>query len=224
MAEPVTDSTEVYKTAKEFVSVEQGQQLGAAEPDQCVLNVKTQRQRDTVEFTHSLLSSWCAACVFGKAADDLHRRRQDSDLEDASSDRTDIAAETGIEKVLMNHDHGSVTAMTGPNEVTVYTVRVDCERLDEWRSGVCSLKCQNETAEITSLNTIVTTRRVKTIPRNTTRYSHDSLGHCESSITEVERQTRVFISHTWRAEHKCDSDRHVAWTITQRTVNAEEQT
>ena len=28
---------------------------------------------------------------------------------------------------------------------------------------------------------------------------------------------------TWRADHKCDSDRRVAWTITQRTVNAEEQ-
>ena len=90
--------------------------------------------------------------------------------------------------------------------------------------GVCSLKCQNETAEITLLNTVDRTRRVKTIPRDTTRYSHDSLGHRESSIKEVEKQIRVFISHTWRADHKCDSDRHVAWTITQRTVNAEEQT
>ena len=70
----------------------------------------------------------------------------------------------------------------------------------------------------------VKTRRVKTIPRNTTRYSHDSLRHCESSIKEVEKQISVFISHTWRADHKCDSDRHVAWTITQCTVNAEEQT
>ena len=34
----------------------------------------------------------------------------------------------------------------------------------------------------------------------------------------------VFISHTWRADHKCDSDRHVDWTITQCTVNTEEQT
>ena len=96
-----------------------------------------------------------------------------------------------------------------------------------WRIGVCSLKCQNEAAEITLLNTVDRTRRVKTIPRNTTRYSHDSLGHCESSsIKEVEKQIRVFVSHTWRADNKCDSDsgRHVAWTITQRTVNAEEQT
>ena len=65
--------------------VEQGQLLRAAEPDQRVLKVKTQRQRDTVEFTHSLLG------VIGEAAADLHRRRQGSDLEDASFDRTDIA-------------------------------------------------------------------------------------------------------------------------------------
>ena len=69
VAEPATDSTEVDKTSKESVSVEQGQLLRTAEPDQCVLKVKTQRQRDTVEFTHSLLG------VNGKAADDPHRRR-----------------------------------------------------------------------------------------------------------------------------------------------------
>ena len=62
VAEPVTDFTGVYKTLKESVSVEQVQQLRAAEPDQCVLKVKTQRQRDTVEFTHSLLG------VIGEAA------------------------------------------------------------------------------------------------------------------------------------------------------------
>ena len=67
VAEPVTDFTEVYKTLKESVSVEQGQLLRAAEPDRCVLKVKTQRQRDTVEFTHSLLG------VNGKIADDPHR-------------------------------------------------------------------------------------------------------------------------------------------------------
>ena len=139
VAEPVADSTEVYKTAKESVSVEQGQPLRAAEPDQCVLNVKTQRQRDTVEITHSLLSSWCTACVYGRASDDLHRRRQDSYLEDASSDRTDIAGETGTDKVLVNLDHGSVTAMTGPNEVTVYTVRVGCERFEMWRHVMCAV-------------------------------------------------------------------------------------
>ena len=41
---------------------------------------------------------------------------------------------------------------------------------------MCSLKGQNETAEVASLNTVGTSRRVKTIPRNTPRYSHDSLG------------------------------------------------
>ena len=33
VAEPVADSTEVYKTTNESVSVEQGQLLRAAEPD-----------------------------------------------------------------------------------------------------------------------------------------------------------------------------------------------
>ena len=53
VAEPVTDFTEVYKTLKK--SVEQGHLLRAAEPDQCVLKAKSRRQKDTVEFTHSLL-------------------------------------------------------------------------------------------------------------------------------------------------------------------------
>ena len=161
VTEQVTDSTEVHKTAKESVSVEQEQLLRAAEPDQCILNVKTQRQRYTVEFAHSLLG------VNGEAADDLHRRRQDSDPEDASFDRTDVAA------------------VTEPKEVTLYTVRVGCERLEMWRFGVRSLKCQNETADITSLNTVDRTRRVKTIPRNKTRYSHDSLGRSEDNETDL---------------------------------------
>ena len=90
-----------------------------------------------------------------------------------------------------------------------------------WGFGVCGLECHNETAEITLHDTDDTKRRVKTTLRNTPKYSHDSLGHCESSIKEVEKQIRVMISHTWRADHKCDSDRHVAGTITQCTVNAE---
>ena len=67
VAEPATDSTEVCKTTKESVSVEQVQILRATEPDQCALKVKTQRKRNTVEFTHSL-----AACVYGENADHLH--------------------------------------------------------------------------------------------------------------------------------------------------------
>ena len=77
--------------------------------------------------------------MYGKAADDLHR--QDSDLEDPSFDRADIAAEAGIDKVLVNHNNGAV-AVTGPNEVTLFTVQVVCERFAMWRSGVCSLNCQ----------------------------------------------------------------------------------
>ena len=73
-------------------------------------------------------------------------------------------------------------------------------------------------------NIVDQTRRVNTIPRNTTRYAHDSLAHCESSIKEVEKQIRVFIAHTWRAHHKCDSDRHVAGMSKQCIVNAEEPT
>ena len=159
----VTDSTEGDTTSNESVSVEQGQLLRTAEPDQCVVKVKT--------LTHALLG------VYGEADDDLHRRRQDSDLEDASFDRTDIAADAGMDSVLLNHNNGAV-AMT----VTEYTVRVCCDGLDEWRSGVCSLNWQNEVAETTLLNTDDRTRRVRTILRNTLRYSHASLGHCESSV------------------------------------------
>ncbi len=86
-----------------------------------------------------------------------------------------------------------------------------------------SLKCQNETAKITLQNTIATTRRVKTIARNTLRYSQDNLGHCESFIKEVWKQIHVFISHTWTAGYQCDRDRYATWTITRYAINAEEQ-
>ena len=65
VAELVADSTEVFETTMESVSLEQGQLLRAAEPDQCVLNLKTRRQREIVECTHSLLG------LYVKAADDL---------------------------------------------------------------------------------------------------------------------------------------------------------
>ena len=54
VAEPDADSTEVCKTTKKSVSVEQGHLPRAAEPHQIVLKMETRRQRDTVEFTHSL--------------------------------------------------------------------------------------------------------------------------------------------------------------------------
>ena len=115
--------------------------------------------------------------MYGQASDDLHRRRGDSDLEDALYERSDMAA------------------VTDPKDATGYMVQVSCDRF-----GVCSLKGQNETAAITLHDTDDTTRRAKTIPRNTTRYSNDSLGHCEG----VDKQIREFISHTWRAGHQCD--------------------
>ena len=81
--------------------------------------------------------------MYGKASDELHRRQQDSDLEDASFGRTDIAAEAGMDKVLENHNNRAVV-VTGLKEVTERVVQVGCDGLDEWRSGVCSLECQNE--------------------------------------------------------------------------------
>ena len=56
-----------------------------------------------------------------------------------------------MDKVLVNHAQGSVAAVTGPNEVTECMVRVGCERFEMLRFGVCSVKCQNGTAEITYL-------------------------------------------------------------------------
>ena len=85
-------TTEIYKTANEIVSVEQGQLLRAVEADQGVLKEKAKRQRVILEFTQPLLGPWCTACAYGKAADDPRRRRQDSALEDTSFDRTNIAA------------------------------------------------------------------------------------------------------------------------------------
>ena len=140
--------------------------------------------------------------MYGKAADDIHRRRRDSDLEDGLFERTDMAA------------------VTEPKDTTEYMARVSCGKLDEWRYGVCSLMFQNETAATTLHDTDDTTRRAKTIPRNTTRYSHDSWGHCE----EVEKQMRVFIFHTSGADQECNRDRRATWTFTQYTVDVEEQT
>ena len=117
---------------------EQGQLLRAAEPDQGVLKVRTQRQGDIVELTRSLLGD------YGKAVEDLHRRRQDPKIENASVDRTDTAT------------------ITGPNEVTEYKVRVGGDLLDELRFGECSLKCPNGTIERTLQNSVDHTIRFKT--------------------------------------------------------------
>ena len=119
--------------------------LRAAEPEQRAPKVKTQRQRDTVEFTHSPLG------VNGKAADVPHRRRQDarySGLDVASFGHRDISVEVGMFnkklkfKVLVSHRSGAAAALEGPKDVTKYTVRVGRGWLGEWRSGACSLKGQ----------------------------------------------------------------------------------
>ena len=59
VAEPVTDSTEVHKTTKKSVSIEQTHLPRGAEPDQGVLKMETRRLRDTVEFTHT----HCEVCM-----------------------------------------------------------------------------------------------------------------------------------------------------------------
>ena len=100
--------------------------------------------------------------------------------------------------------------MTGPNEVTEYKVRVGCDRLDEWRIGVCSLRCQDETAEIALQNTVDRTRRVKTVLRNTPRYSHDTLVHCECEETDTLNATATGVLHgrLHNAQSKLRKKRH----------------
>ena len=144
VAEQFPDPAEVGKTSKESVSIEQGQPLRAAEPDQCASKVSakpipetpTQRQRDIHELTHFPPFSWCAAYVYGKAADDPHRRQQDareSGLDVVSFDHADISAEVGMAnkklkvKVLVSHNSGSIAAMEGPKHVTEYMVRFVCD-------------------------------------------------------------------------------------------------
>ena len=74
-------------------------------------------------------------------------------------------------------------------------------------------------AAITLQNAVERTRRVKRILRNTSRYSHDSLGHWESAIKELKKQVRAMIFHTLVVNHKCDRDRHAARTNTHYIVD-----
>ena len=189
----------------QMAPIQEGGAASSTDPDQCALKVRakpiletpTQRQRDIHELTHLPPVSWCPAFVYGIAADNPRRRRQDSGeygLDFASFDHADISAEVGMAnkklkfKVLVSHNSGSVAALEGPKDVTEHMVRFVCDMLETWGFGVCILKCQNAPAEITLQNTVVTTRQVKTIPRNTPRYSHGSFGHCESVIKEVEKR------------------------------------
>ena len=53
------------------------------------------------------------------------------------------------------------------------------------------------------------TRQFKTIPRNTHRYSHGSLGHCESAIKDVEKQMRAILFPMY-ADYNWNSDKFPA--------------
>ena len=77
------------------------------------------------------------------------------------------------------------------------------------------LKGPKKTAEITLLNIVDRSRRVKKILRNTSRYSHDSLGHCGSQ-TGGATDTSI---HFHTLEQTTN-----ATATTQCSVNAEEQT
>ena len=125
--------------------------------------------------------------------------------------------------MLMNHNDTSVAAMAGPKDVAEKMVRVVCDRVGTWRFGVCSLKCQNGTAEITSQNATDRTRRVETTLRNTSRYSHNSFGSLGSDVKQAEKQIRATILHTLMTDYKFDSDRLAAQTIEHYTANADEQ-
>ena len=94
-------------------------------------------------------------------------------------------------KVLVSHRSGSVGALEGPKDVTEHMVRFVCDVLEMGFWCVCVFKCQNDPAEIALQNAVVRTRQFKTIPRNTPRYSHGCLGHCESAIKKVETQIRA---------------------------------
>ena len=94
----------------------------------------------------------------------------------------------------MSHRSGAVAALEGPTDVTEHMVRFVCDVLETWGFGVCVFKC-NEPAEMALQNAVVRTRQFKTIPRNTPRYSHGSLGHCESAIKEVEKQMCNVVSN-----------------------------
>ena len=72
------------------------------------------------------------------------------------------------------------------------------------------LKCQNEPVEAALQNAVVRTRPFKTIPRNTPRYSHGSLGRCESAIKEVEKQMRATLFQMY-VDYNCNSDKFPVW-------------
>ena len=108
--------------------------------------------------------------------------------------------------------------MTGPNEVTEYKFRVGGDRLDAWRFGECSLKCQNGTTERKLQNTVDHYEKIQ--DKSTKHTNVFALWFRSSGIIHQ----RGGETDTWRADHKCDSDTRAAWTITRCTVKVEEQT
>ena len=95
-----------------------------------------------------------------------------------------------------------------PKDVTKHLVRNVCDMLETWGFSVCVcvLQCQNELAGMALQNAVVRTRQFKTIPRNTPRYSHGSLGHCEPAIKEVEKHIRAMLFQMY-ADYSCYSDK-----------------
>ena len=96
----------------------------------------------------------------------------------------------------MSHKGGAVTALEGPKDVTEHMVRFLCDMLETRRFGVC-------------VCAVVKTRQFKTIPRNTPKNSHGSLGHCEQAIKEVEKQIRAMLFQMY-ADCICNSDKFLA--------------
>ena len=68
------------------------------------------------------------------------------------------------------------------------------------------LMSQNEPAEIALQSGVVRTRQGKTIPRNTFRYSHGSLGHSRQRGGETDSCTLFRMC----ADYNCNSDKFLA--------------
>ena len=140
---------------------------------------------------------------------DLHRRRQDardSGMDVASFDHADISAEVGMFnkklkfKVLVSHRSLAVAAWkfqkTSPNPWSDSSVIC-------WRRRV--LVCMSSSVKTSQQRT----RQFRTIPRNTPRYSHGSLGHRESAIKEVKTQMRATLFQMY-ADYNRNSDKFPA--------------
>ena len=190
MAKQFPNTAEAGKTSKESVSIEQGQPLRAAEPDQCALKVRTkpipetptQRERDIHELTNLppvfiVPSNVCwegqLTILIGE-----DRIRESLDWMLLHSITLTFSAEVGVAKefkVLVSYSNGSIVPMEGPKDVTEYMVPFVCDMLETWGSGVCILKCQNDPAEIALQNAVVRTGQFGSFER-----------WCVSGCSEIE--------------------------------------